>query len=61
MPKIVQLVTYLVPARFFIAILKGIYLKGVGLEILTVEAVLLTVFAVGMVALANALFKKKMR
>jgi ABC-2 type transport system permease protein len=61
MPKIVQLVTYLVPARFFIAILKGIYLKGVGLEILTVEAVLLTVFAVGMVALANALFKKKLR
>jgi ABC-2 type transport system permease protein len=61
MPKIVQLVTYLVPARFFIAILKGIYLKGVGLEILTVEAVLLTIFAVGMVALANALFKKKLR
>jgi ABC-2 type transport system permease protein len=50
-----------VPARFFIAILKGIYLKGVGLEILSVEAVLLTVFAVGMVALANGLFKKKLR
>jgi len=61
MPKIVQVVTYLVPARFFIAILKGIYLKGVGLEILTVEAVLLTVFALGMVALANGLFKKKLR
>ena len=27
-------VTYLVPARYFVAILKGIYLKGVGLEIL---------------------------
>jgi ABC-2 type transport system permease protein len=60
MPRVVQIVTYLVPARFFIAILKGIYLKGVGLEILTVEAGLLTVFAVGMVALANKLFKKKL-
>jgi ABC-2 type transport system permease protein len=60
MPRVVQIVTYLVPARFFITILKGIYLKGVGLEILSIEAVLLTAFAVGMVALANALFKKKL-
>jgi len=60
MPRVVQIVTYLVPARFFIAILKGIYLKGVGLQILAVEALLLTVFAVGMVALANKLFKKKL-
>jgi ABC-2 type transport system permease protein len=61
MPRVVQIVTYFVPARFFIAILKGIYLKGVGLEILAVEALLLTVFAVGMVALANVLFKKKLQ
>jgi ABC-2 type transport system permease protein len=61
MPRVVQIVTNLVPARFFIAILKGIYLKGVGLEILTAEAGLLTVFAVGMVALANKLFKKKLK
>ena len=31
-------VTYLVPARYFVAILKGIYLKGVGLEILGGQA-----------------------
>ena len=34
MPQVIQMVTYLVPARYFVAILKGIYLKGVGLEIL---------------------------
>jgi ABC-2 type transport system permease protein len=60
MPRAVQIVTYLVPARFLITILRGIYLKGVGLEILAGEALLLTVFAIAMVALANRLFKKKL-
>lgn len=60
MPRVVQVITYLVPARYFIALLKGIYLKGVGLEILAGEALLLTIFAVSMVALAARLFKKKL-
>ena len=34
MPRPIQWITYLVPARYFVALLKGIYLKGVGLEIL---------------------------
>ena len=38
------------PARYFVAMLKGIYLKGVGLEILAGEAVLLAVFGAVMVA-----------
>ena len=41
MPKPIQIVTYIVPARYFVAILKGIYLKGVGLEILGGQVVLL--------------------
>ena len=32
------MVTYIVPARYFVAILKGIYLKGVGLEIIGGQA-----------------------
>lgn len=60
MPEAIQWVTYLIPARYFIALLKGIYLKGVGLEILIGDAVLLTLFAIGMVALATAKFKKKL-
>ena len=39
---------------------KGIYLKGVGLEILALEAGLLTVFAVAMVVLAKLKFQKKL-
>jgi ABC-2 type transport system permease protein len=60
MPKAIQWVTYLIPARYFISLLKGIYLKGVGLRILLADAVLLTLFAVAMVALANSKFKKKL-
>jgi ABC-2 type transport system permease protein len=60
MPKPLQLVTYLIPARYFVALLKGIYLKGVGLTILAGEAALLTVFAAALVLLANAAFKKKL-
>lgn len=60
MPQPIQVATYLIPARYFVSLLKGIYLKGVGLEILAVEAALLTGFGIGMVALANAMFKKKL-
>lgn len=60
MPKAIQLVTYLIPARYFVALLKGIYLKGIGLHILFTEAILLTIFGVMMILLANVKFKKKL-
>ena len=58
MPHAIQVVTYLIPARYFVALLKGIYLKGIGLEILALEAGLLTVFGAVMVLFANLKFKK---
>ncbi len=60
MPTPIQIITHLIPARYFVALLKGIYLKGVGLETLGLEAVLLAVFAIVMVALANFKFRKKL-
>ena len=60
MPRPIQWVTYLVPARYFVALLKGIYLKGVGLEILAPDAMLLAVFGVVMVLVAKVKFKKKL-
>lgn len=61
MPPAVQLITYIVPARYFVSLLKGIYLKGIGLEILAVEAGLLIVFGISLLLLANLKFKKKLR
>ena len=60
MPVPIQLATRLIPARYFVTLLKGIYLKGVGLEILGAEAGLLTLFGAVMVILAIAKFKKRL-
>ena len=59
MPKLIQLITYLIPARYFVALLKGIYLKGIGLEILGMEAGLLAVFGAVVMVVANVKFRKK--
>jgi ABC-2 type transport system permease protein len=45
MPAVVQAFTYLIPARYFITITKGIFLKGVGLEVLAVEVLFLLLYA----------------
>ena len=60
MPRPIQIVTYLVPARFFVVILKGIYLKGVGLEILAGQAGMLIFYGAVMVLLARVKLKKKL-
>ena len=60
MPLPIQFITYIVPARYFIAILRGIYLKGIGLEILWLDALLLSIYAIIMIILANKKFKFKL-
>jgi ABC-2 type transport system permease protein len=60
MPRAVQLITYVIPARYFVSLLKGIYLKGVGLEILGLEAALLTAFGAVMIFMAVTKFKKRL-
>ena len=60
MPKAIQVITYIVPARYFIAILKGIYLKGVGWEILGSQIFLLAIYGVVMVTLARVKLRKKL-
>ncbi len=45
MPRPIQVVTHIVPARYFVVILKGVFLKGVGLRILVWEFVFLLLYA----------------
>ncbi len=59
MPEALQLLTYIIPARYFVTILKGIFLKGITLELMALEAILLLVFALAVFTLANMKFKKK--
>lgn len=44
MPYAIQLLTYLVPARYFVTSLRAIFLKGVGIEVLYKEIAILTMF-----------------
>jgi ABC-2 type transport system permease protein len=60
MPKAIQVVTYAIPSRYLVSILKGVYLKGVGFSVLWGEAVALTVFGVTIVLLANRKLRKKL-
>lgn len=60
MPLPLQFLTYIVPARYFIAILRGIYLKGVGLEILWLNALFLAGYALLMMVQANRKFQFKL-
>ena len=59
MPKVIQVLTHLIPARYFVVILKGIYLKGVGLEVLGAQAAFLFLFSFVAVNLAKRKFKKR--
>jgi ABC-2 type transport system permease protein len=52
MPLILQGVSYLVPARYLIQALKGIFLKGIGIPVLYPSLLLLTAFACFIVWLA---------
>lgn len=60
MPVIVQWITYLNPLRYFLIILRGIFLKGIGLEILWPQY--LALFIMGVLVFSGAIsrFKKRM-
>jgi ABC-2 type transport system permease protein len=60
MPAPIQFTTYFVPARYFITILKGIFMKGVGLEVLWLELICLVVFAVVVFLVATRQLKRKL-
>lgn len=59
MPLPVQVITHIVPARYFVALVKGIYQRGVGLETLWPDALFLALFALVVAALAVARFRKR--
>lgn len=58
MPTPLQAVTYLVPARYFLVVTRGIFLKGVGIEVLRVQGLLMVSFGILGLVLATRAFKK---
>jgi ABC-2 type transport system permease protein len=59
MPAALQIVTYAVPARYFLIVLRGIVLKGVGLATLWPELAALGMFAVIVVGLASLRLRRQ--
>lgn len=57
MPRNIQIISHVVPARYFVTILKGVFLKGIGLEVLWLEALALAVYG----ALVFLFARSKMR
>lgn len=59
MPTPIQAISRIVTATYFVTILRGIYLKGVGLEVLGKEAVFLAIFGVAVLVISVKKFRKK--
>lgn len=59
MPKPLQIFTHIIPARYFVTMLKGIFLKNSTLKLLLFETMLLSVFGLFVFAVANKKFKKR--
>jgi len=60
MPLSLRIITHIVPARYYIRILQGVFLKGNGLIIMGLEVLLLSIFALLMLFIANLIFKKRL-
>ncbi len=60
MPAFIQLVTRILPARYYVSALKMIFLKGTPLGRLQAETIPLAIFAVLLAALATRGFHKRL-
>jgi len=60
MPDWIQPVTYLIPLRYFLVILRGIFLKGVGLEVFWPQALALLAWGMAMLTLATLRSNKRL-
>jgi ABC-2 type transport system permease protein len=60
MPLALQAISRIIPARYLVHGLRGILLKGNGLEVLWPDLLAMAVFAVGILGLATARFKRRL-
>ncbi len=58
MPEVVQWLTIVNPLRYFLVIIRGIFLKGVGLEVLWPQMLALVLIGLTTLGLAVSRFRK---
>jgi len=59
MPWALQVLSRVVAARYYVSVTKGIFLKGVGLDVLALDGVAMVIFAVVGLGLAIRVFRKE--
>lgn len=59
MPRVIQIISVVVPARYFVTLLKGVFLKGVGLGVLWHELLFLVAYTTLVFILATRKMRQK--
>jgi ABC-2 type transport system permease protein len=60
MPRPVQLITYVIPLRYYAEIIRGVFLRGSGLSVLWPEAITLLAMGALILMLASLRFRKRL-
>ena len=60
MPLGFQYITYLSPLRYFLVIVRGIFLKGVGMDVLWPQVLALLLLGLAIFAVSAMRFKKRL-
>lgn len=60
MPVFAQYITYLIPLRYYLEIVRGIFLKGVGIDILWPQLAALFIMGIGIITLSSLRFHKRL-
>jgi ABC-2 type transport system permease protein len=60
MPAVIQVITHLIPARYFMTIIRDVFLKGTSLPLILNDLIALAIFALLLTILATRAFHKKL-
>lgn len=59
MPRAVQIITYANPIRYFLVIIRGVFLKGIGFEVLWHQLAALAVIGTTLLTISSLRFRKR--
>jgi ABC-2 type transport system permease protein len=60
MPKVLQWISGVIPLTYFLVVVRGIVIKGVGLPAITSQVIALTIFGAVLIVLASVRFRKRL-
>ncbi len=60
MPWFLQYISYVVPARYYLRLIRGLFLKGVGVEVLWPDLLAMVIFAFVVMAAATSRFRRSL-